>query len=95
VKRVRYAAELGGLRGGGRTARVIEAATSLQDILGGHQDAVVAEQRIRGLAERSDDPGVAFAAGRLAERQRQRRDALQQQLPAAWRRLRKLSRELK
>ena len=95
VKRVRYAAELGGLRGGGRTARVIEAATSLQDILGGHQDAIVAEQRIRGLAERSDDPGVAFAAGRLAERQRQRRDALQQQLPAAWRRLRKLSRELK
>ncbi len=95
VKRVRYAAELGGLRGGGRTARVIEAATSLQDILGGHQDAVVAEQRIRGLAERTDDPGVAFAAGRLAERQRQRRDALQQQLPAAWRRLRKLSRELK
>jgi CHAD domain-containing protein len=95
VKRVRYAAELGGLRGGGRTARVIEAATSLQDILGGHQDAVVAEQRIRGLAQRSDDPGVAFAAGRLAERQRQRRDALQQQLPAAWRRLRQLSRELK
>jgi CHAD domain-containing protein len=95
VKRVRYAAELGGLRGGGRTTRVIEAATSLQDILGGHQDAVVAEERIRGLARRTDDPGVAFAAGRLAERQRQRRDALQRQLPAAWRRLRKLSRELK
>ena len=63
VKRVRYAAELGGLRGGARTARVIGAATSLQDILGAHQDAVVAEQRIRALAERSDDPSVAFAAG--------------------------------
>jgi CHAD domain-containing protein len=95
VKRVRYAAELGGLRGGGRTARVIQAATSLQDILGAHQDAVVAEQRIRGLAQRSADPDVAFAAGRLAERQNQRRDTLQQQLPAAWRRLRKLARDLK
>jgi CHAD domain-containing protein len=95
VKRVRYAAELGGLRGGARTARVIGAATSLQDILGAHQDAVVAEQRIRGLAQRSDDPEVAFAAGRLAERQRQRRNELQSQLPSAWRRLRKLARELR
>ena len=90
VKRVRYAAELGGLRGGRHTERVIGAATELQDILGAHQDAVVAEQRIRTLAERSEDARVAFAAGRLAERQRQRRDALQRQLPAAWRRLRKL-----
>jgi CHAD domain-containing protein len=90
VKRVRYAAELGGLRGGKSTERVIAAATALQDILGAHQDAVVAEQRIRALAERSEDSRVAFAAGRLAERQRQRRDALQRQLPAAWRRLRKL-----
>ena len=94
VKRVRYAAELGGLRGGARTQRVIGAATHLQDVLGAHQDAVVAEQRIRALAQRSDDPEVAFAAGRLAERQRQRRDALQLQLPAAWRRLRKLARGL-
>ena len=94
VKRVRYAAELGGLRGGERTARVIGAATSLQDILGAHQDAVVAEQRIRALAKRSVDPEVAFAAGRLAERQRQRRNELQDQLPAAWRRLRRLARGL-
>jgi CHAD domain-containing protein len=90
VKRVRYAAELAGVRGGKRTAHLIGAATALQDILGAHQDAVVAEQRIRALAERSEDSRVAFAAGRLAERQRQRRDALQRQLPDAWRRLRKL-----
>jgi CHAD domain-containing protein len=90
VKRVRYAAELAGLRSGKHTERVVGAATALQDILGAHQDAVVAEQRIRALAARSNDSGVAFAAGRLAERQRQRRDALQRQLPDAWRRLRKL-----
>lgn len=90
VKRVRYAAELAGVRGGKHTAHLIGAATALQDILGAHQDAVVAEQRIRALAERSEDSRVAFAAGRLAERQRQRRDALQRQLPDAWRRLRKL-----
>ena len=73
---------------------MIGAATSLQDILGAHQDAVVAEQRIRALAKRSVDPEVAFAAGRLAERQRQRRNELQDQLPAAWRRLRRLARGL-
>jgi CHAD domain-containing protein len=93
VKRVRYAAELGGLPGGARTSRVISAATLLQDLLGAHQDAVVAEERIRALAYRIGSPQVAFVAGRLAERQRRRRDELHEQLPAAWRRLRKLTRK--
>lgn len=90
VKRVRYATELGGVPGGNRTARVVRAATALQDLLGEHQDAVVAEERIRSVAERIDDARVSFAAGRLAERQHARREAIQAQLPAAWRRLRKL-----
>jgi len=92
VKRVRYAAELGGLPPGARTARVIRAATLLQDILGEHQDAVVAEERIRAQAYRIGSPQVAFVAGRLAERQRRRRTELQRHLPAAWKRLRRLAR---
>lgn len=92
VKRVRYAAELGGLPGGARTARVIRAAMKLQDVLGEHQDAVVAEERIRAQAYLIGSPQVAFVAGRLAERQRRRRDDLQQRLPSAWRQLRRLAR---
>jgi CHAD domain-containing protein len=92
VKRVRYAAELaGGSSGDGRSGRVIAAATLLQDVLGAHQDASVAEERIRALAYRIGSPQIAFVAGRLAERQRQRRDELQQRLPTAWKRLRKLA----
>jgi CHAD domain-containing protein len=93
VKRVRYAAELGGLPGGARMARVIRAATLLQDILGEHNDAAVAEERIRGQAYRIGSPQVAFVAGRLAERQRQRRVALEHRLPPAWKRLRGLARK--
>jgi CHAD domain-containing protein len=91
VKRVRYAAELAGGSGSERSARVIAAATILQDVLGAHQDAAVAEERIRALAYRIGSPQIAFVAGRLAERQRRRRDELQQRLPAAWKRLRKLA----
>jgi CHAD domain-containing protein len=90
VKRVRYAVELGGLPGGKRKARVVRAATELQDLLGEHQDAAVAEERLRRAAELIGDLRVSFAAGRLAERQSARREAIQAQLPAAWRRLRKL-----
>jgi CHAD domain-containing protein len=72
---------------------VIAAATLLQDVLGAHQDSAVAEERIRALANRIGSPQVAFVAGRLAERQRQRREDLQQRLPPAWKRLRKLARE--
>jgi CHAD domain-containing protein len=91
VKRVRYAAELAGGSAGARSARVIAAAALLQDVLGAHRDAAVAEERIRALAYRIGSPQIAFVAGRLAERQRQRRDELQQRLPAAWKRLRKLA----
>ena len=94
VKRVRYAAELGGLPGGSRTARVIAAATALQDLLGAHQDTLVAEERIRGLADRTDDTQAAFAAGRLAERQRRRREELHRRLPDAWQQLRRVAKGL-
>jgi CHAD domain-containing protein len=92
VKRVRYATELGGAPADKRARRVIKAATRMQDVLGEHQDAVVGEERLREVAYRYDDSGVAFAAGRLAERERIRRHEIQQRLPAAWRKLRKLAR---
>jgi hypothetical protein len=47
---------------------------------------------LRLVAYRVDQSGVAFVAGRLAERERLRRDEIQDDLPSAWSELRKLAR---
>ena len=94
VKRVRYATELGGEPKRKRTARVIAAATRMQDILGAHQDAVVTEERLRVLAHGLDETGISFVAGRLAERERVKREDIHDHLPVAWKELRKLARKL-
>jgi CHAD domain-containing protein len=88
LKRARYAAELAAPKGAVRK-RFLADARVLQDLLGEHQDAVVAEQRLRGAAVGDVPTAAAFAAGRLAERQRRRRERVQERLPAAWKRLRK------
>ena len=56
-------------------------------MLGTHQDAIVAEARLRGLLADSPGSGAAFAAGRLVERERRRRAERAAQLPEAWREL--------
>ena len=90
VKRARYAVEAADL-----DARFVDRAKDLQDVLGEHQDAVVAEVRIRELLEQVHGTGrTAFAAGRLVERQRARRAAARQEWPAAWRRLEKAGKRI-
>jgi CHAD domain-containing protein len=88
IKRARYAAELAVPKGGARK-RFLADARVLQDLLGEHQDAVVAEQRLRGASVDDVRTAAAFAAGRIAERERARRARVQERLPAAWKRLRK------
>jgi CHAD domain-containing protein len=88
LKRARYAAELAAPKKAVRKRFLVDARV-LQDLLGEHQDAVVAEQRLRGAAVEDVRTAAAFAAGRLAERQRRRRERVQERLPAAWKRLRK------
>jgi CHAD domain-containing protein len=73
VKRARYAAELAQPVVGRGAERFIEKTRALQDILGEHQDAVVAEERLRALLESARGRRAAFVAGRLVERQRSRR----------------------
>jgi CHAD domain-containing protein len=73
VKRARYAGELAGMDAYVRVAK------RLQDVLGDHQDAVVAEGRLRALA--ATHPDSAVAAGRLIERERERRERTR----AGWR----------
>jgi CHAD domain-containing protein len=88
LKRARYAAELVAPKGCGRK-RFLADAHVLQELLGEHQDAVVAEQRLRNATVEDVRTAAAFAAGRVAERQRRRRERVQERLPAAWKRLRK------
>jgi CHAD domain-containing protein len=75
-KRLRYAAELAAPVGGKRVQKLIKATKGLQDVLGDHQDAVIAEQEVRRLlAELGEEieVNVVFVAGRLVERERARR----------------------
>ena len=54
----------------------------LQDVLGAHQDAVVAEERIRALAV-GVGSGVALVAGRLVEQEVSRRAVARTAIPHA------------
>jgi CHAD domain-containing protein len=69
-KKLRYAAELAAPTGGKPVRRLVKATKRLQDVLGEHQDACVAEARVRGLV--AEDAAEAFIAGRLVERERAR-----------------------
>jgi CHAD domain-containing protein len=88
-KRARYSAELAG---GKPAKKFAEAAKSFQDVVGDHQDAVVAEERLAALVPRAKSPEAVFAAGRLLERQQRRRVAARRSLPKAWRKLQRQGR---
>lgn len=81
AKRARYAAELAALGGSKSAARTVKAFKRLQDVLGEHQDAVVAEERLRRVA----GPETRVAAGRLIERERRRKAEMRDRYPAALR----------
>ncbi len=83
AKHARYAAELAAHAEGRPLAALAEAVRDVQDVIGTHQDAVVAEQRVRSLA--SDESRVAV--GRIVELERRRRLDARAQLPVVWKRV--------
>jgi CHAD domain-containing protein len=87
AKRARYAAELAERAVGKKASRFVRKAKRFQDVAGEHQDALVAEERIRALLGSVRGARVAFAGGLLVERERARRDAARAAVPAAWRTL--------
>ena len=93
VKRARYAAEFAAPFLADRRERFVTATKALQDVLGDHQDACVAGEQLRTLAQAASSVQAAFAAGRLAEREQARRVAMREQFPAAWERLARAGRE--
>jgi CHAD domain-containing protein len=81
-KRARDAAELADWK------EPVRRAKKLQDVLGEHQDAVVAAERLRQLAA-GVPASVALAAGRLIEREEEHRRESRAAWPKAWKKLRK------
>jgi CHAD domain-containing protein len=90
-KRLRYTGEL--VAASGRkperepVRKLVASTVELQDVLGEHQDACVAQHRVMllldGLGD-GVDVDVAFAAGRLVEREEVSRMATRQSWSAAW-----------
>lgn len=78
-KRVRYAYELAGDDDAAKRAK------ALQDVLGEHQDSVVAEETLRELAAAS--PERAIVAGRLIEREHGMRGDARKRWRKTWKRL--------
>lgn len=92
VKRVRYAAELAAHELGRSGARFVSATKTLQDVLGEHQDAVVAEGRLLGWAA-SGHAGAAL--DRLVALERSRQRSTRDSWPDAWRELRHAAKRLR
>jgi CHAD domain-containing protein len=82
AKRARYAAEAAEPVVGRPAERLARNLKKLQDVLGDHQDAVVAEAWLREAAAEAP-PEQAMAAGLLISRQRSQAD----QLGEKWRRV--------
>jgi len=89
AKRSRYAAEVAAPAVGKRATRFVARAKAFQDLLGEHQDAVVAEQTIRRLVARMPDHASSLACGRIVELERQRRVQARRKLRREWNRLRR------
>ena len=91
VKRARYSAELAKPELGKQGERFLDAAKDLQDVLGEHQDATVAEARLLEWAE--GKPEVAESVELLLERERGRRKRARKEWPDGWRALEKRARK--
>jgi CHAD domain-containing protein len=84
AKQCRYAAEAVAPVCGRQADRFAAAIAAVQDLLGEHQDAVVAEAWLR--ASGTALPPACVVAGELIAAQRQERTRLRSRWPKAWKR---------
>ncbi len=87
TKRARYAAELAETSIGKPATQFIRQAKSFQDILGEHQDSIVAEHWLRDAIARTRAVTTTFAVGRIVERLVEQRREARALLPKAWKKL--------
>jgi CHAD domain-containing protein len=85
AKRVRYAAEVATVALGKDAKATARAATKVQEVLGEHQDAAVAADRILAMAALpGQDSTFVVTCGRLAERERAGLLATRASFPEIW-----------
>ncbi|MBM3658973.1 MAG: CHAD domain-containing protein [Actinobacteria bacterium] len=84
AKRARYAAEVMEPAFGRPARDFAKALTRVQDVLGEHQDAVVAGRWLRATALTLGDAGAVYAAGELGAVERAAADASRAAWPKAW-----------
>ncbi|NEB01756.1 CYTH and CHAD domain-containing protein [Streptomyces sp. SID13726] len=85
TKRTRYAAEAAGPVLGKPAKAVVKAMKSLQNLLGEHQDSVMARQILRELSAVAHAAGEsAFTYGLLYGREERRAAAVEAELPGFW-----------
>ena len=94
VKRARYTVELAAPFLKKSAKRFLQQAKLLQEVLGQHQDALVAEKQLLSQRSFTRRPGVAFVKGILVERFRNRQMVACQNLPLLWRKLGKFGKKL-
>jgi len=92
AKRARYASEAIQPAVGRPAKDFARCAAALQDVLGEHQDAVVAEEWLREHASSGQDHRTdqAFVAGQLVSLERQAGDDAREQWWGAWKKLRRV-----
>jgi len=95
VKRARYAAELLDAVGVKGTRKYLKRAKQVQDVLGDHQDAVVAADVLQQLRAELPDNAAQLALTALTERQRARQAQARAAFPKTWKRFQKQGRKLK
>ncbi|MGW4895103.1 CHAD domain-containing protein [Kitasatospora sp. NPDC004240] len=84
AKRARYAGETAQSVAGKAARRFTERMKAVQEVLGEHQDAVVAAAALRGRLAGVDGREDAFAYGALYGEQLAAAEAARQELPAVW-----------
>ena len=85
TKRTRYAAEAAEPVLGKRARTMVKSMKSLQNLLGEHQDSVMARQALRELSAVAHAAGEsAFTYGLLHEREEQRAVRVEAELPGFW-----------
>lgn len=88
VKRSRDVAELAAPSTGRSLARYLARVAELEDVLGLHRDAVLAERRIAAAGRAALRSAVAVTAGRLAQLEVERQARAREAVSEAWRSLR-------
>lgn len=87
VKRSRYAAELADQAGVSGARRYIKRAKAVQDVLGEHQDAVIAAATLKDIEPDLHRPIARMAASSLRDEQRRHQKASRSDFQKHWRKL--------